>query len=187
MKVDIDSGQKIVAWMRDKVRRFQCPVCQHLTWNTSEDIYTLTCDSGPPARKAVVTLQCANCASLTFFDAASIGIVSGSSGDRIMQDLIKLMNEMADALERGPDKSNFEAMNAEIQEKSEKLKALQLSGVDTKKLNEKYKDDMAKAGARLSSAAFKFESKELAGLRMPDLGGLLDQEAAKKLSGPNVK
>jgi RNase P subunit RPR2 len=77
MKVDIESGQKIATWMKDRVRRFQCPVCQHLTWNSSEDIYSLTSASGPSVRKAVVTLQCANCASLTFFDAASIGIVAG--------------------------------------------------------------------------------------------------------------
>lgn len=76
MKVDIDSGLKMAAWMRDKVKRFQCPVCQHLVWNTSEDIYTLTCASGQPERKDVVTMQCASCASLTFFDAASIGIVA---------------------------------------------------------------------------------------------------------------
>jgi RNase P subunit RPR2 len=76
MKVDNDSAQKIAAWMKEKIRRFQCPVCQHLTWNSSEDLYTLTCDSGPFKPKALVTLQCANCAALTFFDAASMGIVA---------------------------------------------------------------------------------------------------------------
>ena len=76
MKVDMDAGLKIAAWMKDKIKRFQCPVCQHLVWNTSEDIYTLTSDSGPFKPKGVVTLQCANCASLTFFDAASIGIAA---------------------------------------------------------------------------------------------------------------
>src|ERR1051325_1748503 len=76
MKDDMDSGMKIAAWMKEKIKRFQCPVCQHLVWNTSEEIYSLTSDSGPCKPRGVVTLQCANCASLTFFDAASMGIVA---------------------------------------------------------------------------------------------------------------
>jgi len=76
MKIDMESARKIAAWMEDKVRRFQCPVCQHLVWNAS-DIYSLTSVSGASKPKAVVTLQCANCASLTLFDAATIGIVPG--------------------------------------------------------------------------------------------------------------
>jgi RNase P subunit RPR2 len=75
MKVDNESAQKIAAWMTDKVKRFQCPVCQHWVWNSSEDVYVLTSDSGPFTPKPVVALQCASCASLTFFDAASMGIV----------------------------------------------------------------------------------------------------------------
>ena len=77
MKVDIDFGLKIASWMKDKVKRFQCPVCQHLVWNSSEDIYTLTSATGPFKPKAVVTLQCANCANLTFFDAATVGLTGG--------------------------------------------------------------------------------------------------------------
>lgn len=104
----------------------------------------------------------------------------GPSGDQVMQDLIKLTNELADALESRLDPSKFEAMGAEIQESGEKLKALGLSEADTKKLTLKYQDEMAKAGARLSSALVKFENKELAGLAKLDLGGLLGQDAQKE-------
>jgi hypothetical protein len=104
----------------------------------------------------------------------------GPNGDRVMQDLIKLMNELADAMERGPDPSKFEAMGTEIQASSEKLKALGLSEVDMKRLTLKYKDDMAKAGARLSSALLKFENKELAGMANLDLGALLGKQAQKE-------
>jgi RNase P subunit RPR2 len=72
MIVDMKVAQKIATWMKEKVRKFQCPVCQHLVWNTSEEIYTLTSDSGLSKPKGVVTLQCENCASLTFFDAAIV-------------------------------------------------------------------------------------------------------------------
>src|SRR5262249_3844296 len=127
--------------------------------------------------KPVVTLQCANCASLTFFDAA---IVSGSSGDRVMQRIIKLMNELANAVESGPDSSKLAALSAELQECSEKLKALGLSEAENKQLTLKYKDDLAKASARLSSAALQFEYKDLVGLGKLDLGALLGQVAQKR-------
>ena len=75
MKGESGSGLKIGAWMKDEFKQYECPGCQHVVWNSSEDIYTLTCATGPFKTKAVVTLQCANCANLTFFDAATVGIV----------------------------------------------------------------------------------------------------------------
>lgn len=107
MKVDMDSGVKIATWMKEKVAKFQCPVCQHLVWNTSEDIYTLTADSGPCKPKGVVTLQCANCASLTFFDAASIGIVAAAPKPK--SDVhVEMMDTLASA--------GFDPLVAEIQQ-----------------------------------------------------------------------
>lgn len=107
MKVDIDAGLKIAAWMKEKIKRFQCPVCQHLVWNTSEDIYTLTCDAGPFNPKGVVTLQCANCASLTFFDAASIGIVASVSTPN---------KEVHMEMKDGPASEDLDPVVAEIQQ-----------------------------------------------------------------------
>ena len=124
--------------------------------------------------KRLVVVECGFCWS----PASDSG--SGSSGDMLMQNLVKLMNELADSVERGPDQSKYDAMSAEINEKLEKLKALQSSEADTKKLTEKYKDEMAKAGARLSRALLKMEEKVLAGVKVPDFGGLLGQEAQKK-------
>ena len=108
MKIDMNTGKKIAAWMQEKVKRFQCPVCQHLVWNVSEDIFTLTSDTGPFKPKAVFTLECASCASLTFFNAAPMGIAATPTKEPVMQ----AKNSAGDL--------DFDASLAEIQQQLQK-------------------------------------------------------------------
>ncbi|HMF12349.1 MAG TPA: hypothetical protein VKE94_08585 [Gemmataceae bacterium] len=104
----------------------------------------------------------------------------GSNADSLMKEQIKLMNELADALEGGADQAKIEAINTKMKENGEKLEALKLSEADKKKLAEKYKDDMTKVGARLASAMFKKLGNQMGDLKMPDLSGTMGKDAGKK-------
>jgi hypothetical protein len=89
-----------------------------------------------------------------------------------MKDQIKLMNELAEAMESGADQSKLDALNKQLNETAEKFKALKLSEADTKKLAEKYKDDLGKAVTRLMAATFKGLGNKTGDFKVPDLGGL---------------
>ena len=95
----------------------------------------------------------------------------GSSADSLMKEQIKLMNELAEAMESGADQSKVEALNKKLNETAEKFKALKLSEDDTKKLAEKYKDDLGKAVMRLMAASFKGPASKMGDIKVPDPGG----------------
>jgi len=91
----------------------------------------------------------------------------GSSADSLMKEQIKLMNEMADAVESGADQSKIDAIGKKMKENEEKFNGLKLSEEEKKKLVEKYNDDIAKAVTRMMGAMFKKGD-----VKIPDLGGL---------------
>jgi len=75
-----------------------------------------------------------------------------SPGDSLMNDMIKCMNEMADAIEKKLPEDQLKSIQARMKELGDKLDALQLSAEDKKKLVEKHKDAMAKAAERMQKA-----------------------------------
>lgn len=87
----------------------------------------------------------------------SISVISfcgcGSSpGDSLMNDMIKCMNEMADAIEKKLPEDKVTPIQTRMKELGEKLDALKLSEEEKKKLLEKHKDAMAKAAERMQKA-----------------------------------
>jgi hypothetical protein len=96
----------------------------------------------------------------------------GSSADSLWKDQIKLMNELADALESGAAQSKIDDIGKKIKDNDEKLKALKLSDTDRRKLLVKYKDDMAKASKRVLAAVIKDHGEHMGNAQLPDFGGL---------------
>jgi hypothetical protein len=67
---------------------------------------------------------------------------------------IDLMNDLADAIEK-KDEAKAKSVAQELKENGEKLKAMNLSDDDKKKIAEKYKEDLGKALGKLLAAAMK--------------------------------
>jgi hypothetical protein len=89
--------------------------------------------------------------------ALSLSIMSlcgcGSSpGDSLMNDMIRCMNELADAIEKKVPEDKLTAIQTRMKELGEKLDALKLSEDDKNKLVEKHRDAMAKAAERMQKA-----------------------------------
>lgn len=78
---------------------------------------------------------------------------SGSAED-VTKKQIDLMNDLADAIEK-KDEAKAKSIAQELKENGEKLKGMNLSDDEKKKIGEKYKDDMLKAVGRLMGAAMK--------------------------------
>ena len=95
----------------------------------------------------------------------SLCLLSGCGGasgpDGLMQEQIDSMNELADAIESGADKSKIEAIQKQMKETEKKLDALKLSDAEKKKLVEKYKDKIAEATGRMMGAALKKGMKDM--------------------------
>jgi hypothetical protein len=83
-----------------------------------------------------------------------------SSPDSLIKDQISLMNDMADALEKG-DEAKAKSIAEKMKEVDKKLEALKLSEDDKKKLGEKYKDELTKAAMRMLQAQMKGGMKGL--------------------------
>ncbi len=102
--------------------------------------------------------------------------VSGCSSpqDKIMDDMVKAMNEMADVMEGLKPNDPQAAMAAlgkfadiakRVAENEKKLNDLKLSDADKKKLEEKYKPKLEAAKKRIEAAAQK------SGVPIPGAGG----------------
>jgi hypothetical protein len=78
----------------------------------------------------------------------------GTPADNLMKEKISLMNQMADALEKG-DKAKAEEIDKKGKELEKKMEDLKLSDEEKKKLTEKYKDEITKAVARVLAAGMK--------------------------------
>jgi len=77
----------------------------------------------------------------------------GDSPDSLMAESIKVLNETADAAEAGKEPSAD--LKARMESLDKRMKALNLTADQKKKLEEKWKPEAEKAVQRLMGAAFK--------------------------------
>jgi len=93
--------------------------------------------------------------SLTCAFALLVGVSGcGSKADSLIKEQIKLMNDLADAIEKD-DEAKAKDIQEKIKENGKKLDDLKLSDDEKKKLEEKYKGDVEKAMKRVMEAAMK--------------------------------
>ncbi len=78
----------------------------------------------------------------------------GSSADSLIQQQIKVMNDLADAME-AKDEAKVKQIEAQMKELQKQMKEIKLSEADQKALAEKHKDALMKATGRLMGAALK--------------------------------
>jgi peptidoglycan hydrolase CwlO-like protein len=93
----------------------------------------------------------------------------GSSADSLTKDQIKLMNELADAIDKGADKAKLEDISKRIQEVDKKFKDLKLSADEEKKLKDKYNKEGEEAAKKLFAAMLK-NPKALMDIKLPFMG-----------------
>jgi peptidoglycan hydrolase CwlO-like protein len=79
----------------------------------------------------------------------------GSSADSLINDMIRCMNEMADPMEKSAPKEKLDQIKSRMEDIDKKMKALNLSEDEKKKLMEKHKDALEKAGKRMAEAMMK--------------------------------
>jgi acyl-CoA reductase-like NAD-dependent aldehyde dehydrogenase len=84
----------------------------------------------------------------------------GSAADTLAKDQIRLTNEIAEAIEKGVDAAKLEEIRKRATENSKKIEALPAE--QRKELEEKYKDELQKANARLMAAMTKNVGKGIA-------------------------
>jgi len=132
---------------------------------------------------------------VSFSALALVFLVSGcgDSPDSIMKDTIKLMNDMADAVESAKDKDSAEKAKAKLEDIDKKFKDLaerakkvKVSDDQGKKLTEKYKEDIEKATKRMMEAGMSLaKNPEAAAIIAPALKQIQKsaEEAQKSLAG----
>jgi hypothetical protein len=98
--------------------------------------------------------------------AAALIVTAGCAGrgEDVTKEQIQAMNDLADAMEKG-DMAKAKEITERMQAIQKKYDDLKLSDDEKKKLQEKYKDEMEKAGLRMGKAM------GLPGLTPPGLGG----------------
>ncbi len=95
--------------------------------------------------------------------------VSGcSSADGLMQEMINNMNDLAQGYESNAPDAKLKELQAKLDDTGKKLDALKLSDDDKKKLMEKYKDPMQKAGQRMVTAMMAKGMKDM-GSQLPGM------------------
>ena len=101
------------------------------------------------------------CASIfcVFVLAISTAGCGQSEADRLMQRQIKLLNEIADAMQDGSIKY-YEPLS-EIVEIHRKLAALDLSEAEMKRLADKYEDEIDKAHLRIQQVHGNFSDQQM--------------------------
>jgi len=92
----------------------------------------------------------------------------GSSNDSLAKNHIQLTNELADALEKGLDPAKLQEIQRRATESSKKIEAL--PEAERKALEEKYKDELQKANARVIAAMTKNVGKGIGNTNPADLG-----------------
>src|SRR5262245_17875236 len=101
--------------------------------------------------------------------AAALVAMAGCGGgaDGLVKDMISDMNALADAIEKG-DEAKVKEAEERMKATTKKLDDLKLSDDEKKKLMEKHKPELEKAGKRMAEAMFK---KMGQGMGLPGLGG----------------
>jgi len=111
------------------------------------------------------------------------------SPDKVMKDTLKLLNEMADAIESAKDKDSaekartkLEALEKKFRDIGDRAKKLKVTNEAGKKLAEKYKDDLEKATKRMVQAGLQLgKNADAAQIILPALQKI--QKAATELQG----
>ena len=85
--------------------------------------------------------------------AATVGC-GGSTADNLITEQIAILNQMADALEKG-DKAKAKELDEKGKDVAKRLDALKLSDEEKAKVMEKHKDALAKAFGRCLEASMK--------------------------------
>src|SRR5262245_20321608 len=102
--------------------------------------------------------------------AVSVAIVGcGTAGDAEYKDRIAVMNELADAMEKGESEAKVREIGDRLAAVEKKYTDLKLSDGEKKRLEAKYKDELDKAGQRIGQAIYKKAGKVLAPPVQPDV------------------
>jgi hypothetical protein len=101
----------------------------------------------------------------------------GSANDSLAKNHIQITNELADALEKGVDATKLQEIQNRAKESTKKIEAL--PEADRKALEEKYKDELQKANARVMAAMTKNVGKGLGDVQFPDFAGLKPKSRKK--------
>jgi hypothetical protein len=99
-----------------------------------------------------------------------VGIGGCGSRDPVMEH-VKLMNDYADALEKGAGQPKIDQIRKRIQENANKLKAL--PEVERKKLAEQHKSEYQTAHARVTNALARQRNKQFDDGGIQDLSGMM--------------
>ena len=78
----------------------------------------------------------------------------GSSAESMLKQQIAQLNELAEAIENDAPESEIEAIKERMEATAKKMKELEVSEAEQKRLQEKYEDDLKQAGERLGKAMF---------------------------------
>ena len=95
---------------------------------------------------------------------------SAQDGDSLIQEEIRLSNELADALEQEADPAKVDDINSRLIENEDKIDALPQA--ERGRLNKKYNAELVKAGKRLAAAAKERPGIQIGKMRVPDLPGI---------------
>ena len=101
----------------------------------------------------------------------------GSAGDSLAKDHIQITNELADALEKGVDAAKLQEIQNRAKESTRKIEAL--PEADRRALEEKYKDELLKANARVMAAMTKNVGKGLGEIKSPDFAAIKPKSRKK--------
>jgi hypothetical protein len=102
----------------------------------------------------------------------------GSAGDSLAKDHIQITNELADALEKGADAAKLQEIQNRAKESTRKIEAL--PEAERKALEEKYKDELQKANARVMAAMTKNVGKGLGDIKFPDFSSVTTKRGKKR-------
>jgi len=113
----------------------------------------------------------------------------GASADSLMQSEIQTLNSLAEAYETKAPEAKISELKKQQEENNQKFAELKLSDDETKKLKDRYKDELVKALAKYTSALVKTgdfgKISQAAGLPIYPIA--LMQELVLGQAGPAVQ
>jgi hypothetical protein len=99
------------------------------------------------------------CVGLALLGASGCDLLSPAArararAERLLKEAVALLNEMADAQEKG-DQARVAEIQSKLEEVGKQLDDLKLTEAEKKRLEEKYRPEMERAMARFMAAALK--------------------------------
>jgi phage-related minor tail protein len=88
----------------------------------------------------------------------------GNNADSLAKKQITEMGKLADAIESGAKKADIEALEKQLNETGKALEGLGLSNKEKEALQEKYRDEIASAQAKLTKAMAGKMGQEMKGM-----------------------